>query len=496
MSDSNLLQNLPGLRDYYPAEFNKILHILDTMRQVSISYGYNEYEGPSIEKQKLIEAKSGTELMKEIFKLKDRYDNSLLLRPEQTPTLARMLAKEQQRFKKPIRWFSIPRLFRDETPQKGRVREFFQLNVDILGEDSISADAEVISLAIDILRKLGFQNKSFNLLINHRELLANYIESNTNIHASTIIPIIDKKSSLVQDFITQKLEELGYSRQDALKSSLLIRRIHNSSGQYKDQLMEKITNELKNMIDQIENIEETVMIEKLMASGIDKIGAEKIYKFTSIKGDSNHYFQKIQNLDLPETCLNSFNELIQIKDFLNAHDVLSHVIFDNSLARGLDYYTGIVFEAFDATGQIVRAILGGGRYDDLVTSIGGSPLTGVGFGMGDLVVKELMEINNLFRDIEKNSVGIYIAPIKATSIPASIQLATRLRSKFKLLVNPFDWKLSRHFEFADLNNAKLCILIGPKDIENNVISLRNMSDSSQHQIKIDKDLEQNIGQYL
>ena len=97
MSDSNLLQNLPGLRDYYPAEFNKILHILDTMRQVSISYGYNEYEGPSIEKQKLIEAKSGTELMKEIFKLKDRYDNSLLLRPEQTPTLARMLAKEQQR---------------------------------------------------------------------------------------------------------------------------------------------------------------------------------------------------------------------------------------------------------------------------------------------------------------------------------------------------------------------------------------------------------------
>ncbi|MHA2098100.1 MAG: ATP phosphoribosyltransferase regulatory subunit [Candidatus Kariarchaeaceae archaeon] len=187
MTKIDLLSGLQGFRDYYPEYWKEIDFILNNMKTVSQKYGYLEYEGPSLERVELIEVKSGADLMKEIFQLTDRNESRLLLRPEQTPTLARMLAKEQQRYKRPIRWFSIPRLFRDETVQKGREREFWQLNVDILGEESVSADAEVIAVAVDIIREVGLEDNQFKMFVNHRELLNSYISSITEINPQKIL---------------------------------------------------------------------------------------------------------------------------------------------------------------------------------------------------------------------------------------------------------------------------------------------------------------------
>ena len=181
MVDNDLLLSVPGFRDFYPAYWKEIQFILENMQKISKKYGYVEYEGPSLELVDLIEAKSGADLMEEIFTLTDKQDRRLLLRPEQTPTLARMLAKEQKRYKRPIRWFSIPRLFRDETAQRGRSREFWQLNVDILGVEDISVDAEMITVAIDIIRACGLKDDQYNVYINHRELLNTFIQSITDI---------------------------------------------------------------------------------------------------------------------------------------------------------------------------------------------------------------------------------------------------------------------------------------------------------------------------
>ena len=193
VDNQDLLNGVPGFRDYYPQFWKEIQYILNKMAEVSKKYGYEEYEGPSMEMVELIEAKSGADLMEEIFQLTDKQDRRLLLRPEQTPTLARMLAREQKRYKRPIRWFSIPRLFRDETPQRGRVREFWQLNVDILGEESIAADAEMITVAVDIIRACGLNDNQFEVLVNHRDLLNSYINSISDVDPQKIIPIIDKK---------------------------------------------------------------------------------------------------------------------------------------------------------------------------------------------------------------------------------------------------------------------------------------------------------------
>ena len=166
-----ILKGIKGFRDYYPSDFAKVNYILGIMKNVSESFGYEEYEGPSLEYAKLIEIKSGEEILEETFIVKGKDDRKLVLRPEQTPTLARMIVNEQQRYPKPIRWFSIPRIFRNETPQKGRVREFFQFNADIIGVEHPAADAEIINLSINCLKNLGLTNKDFYVKINNRKLL-------------------------------------------------------------------------------------------------------------------------------------------------------------------------------------------------------------------------------------------------------------------------------------------------------------------------------------
>ncbi|MHA2277489.1 MAG: His/Gly/Thr/Pro-type tRNA ligase C-terminal domain-containing protein, partial [Candidatus Kariarchaeaceae archaeon] len=163
--------------------------------------------------------------------------------------------------------------------------------------------------------------------------------------------------------------------------------------------------------------------------------------------------------------------------------------------RGLDYYTGVIFEAFDSTGQIVRAICGGGRYDDLVSDIGGSPLHGTGFGMGELVLLELAKLNKVISE-EPEKVDLYLAPIKEEAIPYILKLSTSLRSKFTIRCNPFSWRLKRHFQYADENHCNLIVMAGPKDIEQNQVSIRKVDSGDNYTFKVNEDLIKNLKNLL
>lgn len=496
MDDVDLLSGLPGFRDYYPEYWREISYVLSKMRDVSIQYGYEEYEGPSVEAVELIEAKSGEGLIREIFQLRDKSDRRLLLRPEQTPTLARMLAREQQRYKRPIRWFSIPRLFRDETVQKGRVREFWQLNVDILGENRVTADAETIAVAIDIIRACGFEDGEFSFFINHRELLNSFIQSITDFDPGKFISIVDKKIAFVQDHVTKILIDAGISKKDATEGGLLYRRLVNSTGEFRQKLLEDADDQIFELLSQYNEIQKTVLTDQLEAAGLSSEGSTKLYEFVSVNGPPKEFITKMNELSLPETAKIAIEELSELTTYLEGFGVIGPVVYDASMARGLDYYTGIVYEAFDSTGEVVRAILGGGRYENLVEAIGGNPLSGVGFGMGETVILELMRLKDKIPEEISYKPQIYIGPIKKQPIPEVLTLARKLRDNFTVICNPYPWKPAKHIERADEMHATLVLLIGPRDVENNIVSLRVLETAETSTLDNDDTLIKKLSDYF
>ncbi|MDH5648007.1 MAG: ATP phosphoribosyltransferase regulatory subunit, partial [Candidatus Heimdallarchaeota archaeon] len=449
MNKYNLLDGVQGFRDYFPEDWDKIDFILNNMKFIARRYGYVEYEGPSIEATELIEAKSGEGLITEIFTVNNRENRRILLRPEQTPTLARMLAKNQQKYKRPIRWFSIPRLFRDETVQKGRVKEFWQLNVDCLGDDSMVTDAEIISVAVDILRECGLKDDQFSVLINNRKLLNTFLNSMDGVNSQKIISVIDKKMSYLQDYAEIQLENSGMTKKDASNEALKFRRILNSSGEFKNELLESSSELTKSMVNDIVEITKSVVVASFLQNGLQQDQANELYKLTSNINEPTVFIDNLKQLSLPPESAAIIDEFEELVIYLKSFGVIDTVIFDASLARGLDYYTGFVFEVFESSGQLVRALCGGGRYSDLVESLGGTNLSGVGFGMGDLALLETMKILGLDKSLDQNKPEIYIAPIKKEPIPMIIELAARLRKNFSVMCNPFTWKLNRHFDTAD-----------------------------------------------
>ena len=486
MSSRDILQPLPGLREFFPEFWAEIDFVLSKMREVALRYNYQEYEGASLEPIELYQAKSGEALLGEVYHVYDSEDRHLVLRPEQTPTLAKMLARDQQRYPRPIRWFSIPRLFRDEGVQRGRTKEFWQLNADLLGEKSIAADAEIIALAVDIIRSTGVENRSFNVLVNHRSLLNSYLKSLGIEDTATVIQTIDRKMKFVQAWVIQDLIQKGMEESKARNESMVIRKLLNSSGSYLEELKEQVSDEYLSYLENLTSIEGEVMSSEFTKLGIDKATQSKITELTSIKGGKDEFFKMIESINFPKESQTAVDELRNLADFLEGFGVLDNVVFDLSLARGLDYYTGIVFEAFDASGDVVRALCGGGRYDDLVQVLGGQALSGVGFGMGDVALLEFVRKNSKSFEPEDYTVDIYIAPIKPAQGPAAIALAQKLRSEYRVMCNPFKWKMKKHLNAADRYGAKYSVIIGPRDLENGTCNLRKMEDGSSEDIELEK----------
>jgi len=325
---------LPGFRDFYPEQFAERAHIMGVWRDVARRFAFVEYDGPPLEPLELYTKKSGEEIVGQLYNFTDKGGREISLRPEMTPTLARMAAAKANSLRKPIRWFSMPQLFRYERQQRGRLREHFQLNVDLIGEADITADAELLAVAIEVMAGCGLTSADVRARVSDRRMLRAILVSlgATEDQIPGIFGVVDKIERQPRDISREKLAALGLA--DSAIETLL-------------SLMGDVT------LDEIE---------RTFAESPD---------VTAIAREFRRYF-----------------------DCLDGLGVLDWVTIDLKIVRGLAYYTGIVFELFDAKGEL-RAICGGGRYDTLLHSLGGVDLPALGFGMGDVVLAELLRDRGL-----------------------------------------------------------------------------------------------------
>jgi histidyl-tRNA synthetase len=382
------MQALPGFRDFLPDDCAARNYIFSRWREVARRYGFVEWDGPILEPTELYKKKSGAEIIDQLFNFTDKGEREVALRPELTPTLARVIAAHEREFKKPLKWFSIGRFFRHEKQQRGRLREHFQLNCDIVGETALSADAELIALAIDTMRAFGFGSNDFAVRISDRSAWNRFIiENDVGVERTAeFLQIVDKLDRFQLDELEPRLKPFRVS----------IAKLNNflASG----------------------NIE--------MAKGLGE--------------------------ELARRGLSTFVE------------------FDLHVVRGLAYYTGAVFEVFDKQKKL-RAIAGGGRYDNLIGQLsdGAVSLPALGFAMGDVVLGELIrEKADARKKMEtavhtEHEIGIYIVIAKEERRSDALAFVQTLRDKDYRVDYPFaSEKVAKQFRTAEQLGARVAILFG------------------------------------
>ena len=425
-------QALPGFRDFAPDDLAFRSHILAAWRRVAVRYGFEEYDGPPLEPLELYTSKSGDEIVAQLFEFVDKGGRAVTLRPEMTPTFARMVSAHAPAMRKPIRWFSVPQLFRYEKQQRGRLREHFQLNCDLVGESGPLADAEVIALAIDVCRELGLGPTDFKARVSDRRLL-------DSIFAALDIPEAARAPAC------QVLDKLGRREEAAARQSFAA-----AGGDLA--ALELLTGKLR----------EATTREALIsaAAGNDRL--------TAVLSGDIPLFETLAALD--RMGLGAFVEL------------------DLSIVRGLAYYTGTVFELFD-TGRSLRAITGGGRYDTLLASVGGVDLPSVGFGMGDVVLGELLTERGLRPD-RPTAISCYVASVTDEDRPHVLVLAHALRDAglaTEFALTPL--ALGKQIKNADARGARLVVVVGPDDRERGEVQLKDLANRTQTAVKLDQLVE-------
>ena len=416
---------LPGFRDFYPEQLATRNYVTSVWRDVARRYGFVEYDGPPLESLELYTKKSGDEIVGQLYNFTDKGDREIALRPEMTPTLARMVAAKANAMRKPIRWFSIPQLFRYERQQKGRLREHFQLNADIIGEPSVVADAELLALAIDIMRAFGLTSSDVRARVSDRQLLTAVLtEAGVKpAEMPAVFAAIDKVGREPRDVTLSKVEKAVASKE----AHRYVGRILNNT------------------------------------TDLNALAAD----FRS----SRHVMEAVTHMR-------------EYLNFLDALGVGEWVDFDLSIVRGLAYYTGKVFELFDAKGEF-RAICGGGRYDDLLSTIGGVDLPALGFGMGDVVLTEILRSRNLLPTPEFGT-DYWVAAEDETMLPDVMTVAGRLRAKSKSVEYALKSQtLARQLKTASTAGAKEVVLLRRDDFANGKVTVKTLADGSERSLALD-----------
>jgi len=409
LAKKNVIQAVKGTRDFYPELMAVRKWLYETAASVGEMFGYQEFEGPLIESLELFAAKSGDELVKEqSFVFEDRGGNLITLRPELTPTLARMVAQRQNQLLFPLRWWSFGPFWRYERPQKGRTREFFQWNIDLIGPNSAAADAELIAIVATFFKKVGLTPQDAQILVNNRQLIEAEI-------SSLGIPPDDYKSIFR---LIDRREKLPPEKWEAYAADL----------------------------------------------GLE---AKQIVSLSRLLSD--------QDLWRKSTALQ------ELFPALEALGVSEYVRFAPYVIRGLDYYTGTVFEAQARNGDLRRSILGGGRYDNLLSDVGGDKIPAVGFAMGDLVITLVLEELGLIpADISAPPARILVTIFNDQTYLDSLELANQIRAAgLKVNCYPQADKLSKQLKYADRSGIKIAIILGPDEITTGVVTLKNLSTGDQ-----------------
>jgi len=401
------IQSVKGTRDFFPENLAFRRWLYEKIRQVSEAFGYQEYDGPFLEKLELYAAKSGEELVKEqAYVFPDRGGDLIALRPELTPSLARMVALRVRAMPTPIRWWSFGPFWRYEQPQMGRTREFFQWNIDLLGLDSPQADAELAAIAAAFFKRIGLGPDQIVIRVNNRRL------------------------------VESQLADIGLS--PGLYPSVF------------------------KLIDRRE---------RLSRQAWEAYGGEL--------GLTDANLQALTKLLQDTDAWQGSQELRQFFEAIEALGATDYVRYDPSIIRGLDYYTGTVFEATDVAGQ-QRAILGGGRYDNLVADVGGDPVPGVGFAMGDVVIELVLQAAGALPELRPSPAQILVTTFDESMQPASMTLASELRNQgFLVEWYPEGSKLAKQFRYADRYGIPLVAILGPDELVDNKVTIKDMASGDQ-----------------
>ena len=415
-------QGVRGTRDFYPEEMRLRNWLFDNFADAALLHGFDEYDAPVLEHEELYTRKQGEEITQQLYNFQDKGERKVALRPEMTPSLARMVMARAGGLSMPIKWFSIPQCWRYERTQRGRGREHYQWNVDIWGTNEISADAELISILVTFFEGVKLTAKDLVIKISSRKVLEEVLgslEISEEIFSKTCI-IVDKMDKLPADVIEEQLTELG----------------HNSDAISKIQSILGIKN-----MDELAN----------------SLGKESL----------------------------AVSELNSLFDSIDSYGILEWVEFDASVVRGLAYYTGAVFEAHDREGKF-RAICGGGRYDKLLSTLGGKDLPATGFGFGDMVIMELLAEKNLIPELISGIEDIVI-PLNPELRGASVMVAAALRDTGRTVDLVLeDKKLKWAFKHAERIGADRLVMVMPEEWKSGKVRIKDLESGEETDVSIEE----------
>jgi histidyl-tRNA synthetase len=403
-----IIPPVKGTRDFYPEQMAVRIWLYETARSVSASFGYQEFEAPILESLDLYAAKSGEELVKkQSYVFTDRGGDEITLRPELTPSLARMIAQKQGELAFPVRWWSYGPFWRYEKMQRGRSREFFQWNIDMLGVNSPEADAELVAIAAAFLKAVGLGPDKARLYVNNRRLM------------------------------DAGIERLGIPLE--------------------------MKGEVAGLIDRRTKMDAAAWEAYAAEIGLTPVQLEGL---KTLLDDRDGWKRS--------------EELVRLFAALEALGAADYVEFDPNITRGLLYYTGTVFEAFDLGGSVRRSILGGGRYDNLLADVGGEPLSGVGFAMGDAVIGILLQEMGLVPALPVTPAKVLVTVFSPELLPASLRLAAELRAAgLNVACYPEPAKLPKQFKYADRTGMQAVLVLGPDEAAAGRVAVKDLGQGTQ-----------------
>jgi histidyl-tRNA synthetase len=416
-----LSDRLTGFRDFYPDEMSARRRVFDTVEDAAARYGFREIATPALERTQMYVDKSGEEIVEELYTFEDQGGRDVALTPELTPTVARMVVAKQQALSKPIKWYSTRPFWRFEQVQQGRFREFYQSNVDIFGSDAPEADAEVLAFAADALTSLGLTAEDFEFRVSHRDILGGLLDAfDADVDNRDAIRAVDKRAKV------EETEYLGLLSDAGLSS------------------------------DQAEEFDDLIVRGDLDA--IAEFGGDDVA-------------DAVENLRAVLAAADDYG-------------VREYCDLSLTTARGLDYYTGVVFECFDSTGDVSRAAFGGGRYDDLIESFGGQATPAVGVALGDATLQLLCQRAGVWPE-EELQTDYYVLQVGDTRDVAA-RVARDLRAAGNVVETDVSGRsFGAQMNYADSVNAETVVIVGEQDLANGEVTVKDMTSGDQTTAPVD-----------
>lgn len=411
--DSLSTEPYKGVRDFYPNDWARLQSLFSTARKTLTLWGYEEYNASPLERAELYESKTSEEIVNEqTYTFTDRGDRKVTLRPEMTPSLARMVASKRREIPFPLRWFSIGNRFRYERPQRGRLREFYQVDVDLVGLPGGAADTEIVRLASALMAGFGAKESDYTIRVNSRDLLnaACAASGITGEAVREYLHLLDRKAKMTTEEFIAAAKALG----------------------------------------------------------------------------DNDPLQVIEN---PETALHVEKEKKRINDLISELHSLgaTNVVFDPTITRGFDYYTGIVFEVFDTDTANARSLFGGGRYDGLVALFGGDPIPAVGFAFGDVVLTDFLETHGLLSASNTTSPTVYVGTPTPDDVAAAQTCANKLRGAgIRTFVNLTDKSLGDQVKDALKREIPYFVAYGKDEVASGSVRLKTLATSDESVVTLDE----------